>query len=188
VNAEREVVDVGLLTSQIEDTDLGVGNTTVEPGLGVRLDSRKLVSIHRFPHRINHSRQSNGISRAIVSVLCDRHLLFPKPIPGPQARPPRNPHRKCSKPTYRTHLVLAVAVAAGGTTSHFDCCFVELGDKFVEGVVSKSKREGFLLTGGTLGLISNQLPLTSGKALSPIFSANQRPKRSRTVHDAFVRL
>jgi hypothetical protein len=38
VNAEGEVVDVGLLTSQIEDTDLGVGNTTVEPGLGVGLD------------------------------------------------------------------------------------------------------------------------------------------------------
>lgn len=38
VNAAREVVDVGLLTSQIVDTDLGVGNTTVEPGLGVRLN------------------------------------------------------------------------------------------------------------------------------------------------------
>jgi hypothetical protein len=38
VHAQREVIDVGLLTSQIEDTDLGVGNTTVEPGLRVRLD------------------------------------------------------------------------------------------------------------------------------------------------------
>lgn len=38
VNAAREVVDVGLLTSQIVDTNLGVGNTTVEPGLGVRLN------------------------------------------------------------------------------------------------------------------------------------------------------
>jgi hypothetical protein len=37
VNAEGEVVDVSLLTSQIEDTDLGIGNTTVEPGLGVGL-------------------------------------------------------------------------------------------------------------------------------------------------------
>ena len=37
VNAEGEVIDVGLLTSQIEDTDLGVGNTTVEPGLRVGL-------------------------------------------------------------------------------------------------------------------------------------------------------
>jgi hypothetical protein len=54
VNAEREVVDVGLLTSQIEDTDLGVGNTTVEPGLGVRLYASKLISIHRFPYRIHH--------------------------------------------------------------------------------------------------------------------------------------
>lgn len=38
VNAEREVVDVGALTAQIEDTDLGVGDTTVEPRLGIRLN------------------------------------------------------------------------------------------------------------------------------------------------------
>jgi hypothetical protein len=37
VNAEGEVVDIGLLASQIEDPDLGVRDTTVEPGLGVGL-------------------------------------------------------------------------------------------------------------------------------------------------------
>jgi hypothetical protein len=37
VDAGREVVDTGTLTTKIEDTDLGVGDTTVEPGLGVRL-------------------------------------------------------------------------------------------------------------------------------------------------------
>jgi len=37
VDAEREVIDVGLLASEIEDADLGVGDTTVEPGLGVGL-------------------------------------------------------------------------------------------------------------------------------------------------------
>lgn len=37
MDAEREVVHAGLLTTQVEDTDLGVGNTTVEPGLRVRL-------------------------------------------------------------------------------------------------------------------------------------------------------
>lgn len=37
VHAGREVVDIGLLTSKIEDTDLWVGDTTVEAGLGVRL-------------------------------------------------------------------------------------------------------------------------------------------------------
>lgn len=39
VHAGREVVDIGLLTSKIEDTDLWVRDTTVEPGLGVRLRS-----------------------------------------------------------------------------------------------------------------------------------------------------
>ena len=39
VHAEREVIGASLLTSQVEDTDLRVGYTTVEPGLGVRLFS-----------------------------------------------------------------------------------------------------------------------------------------------------
>lgn len=49
MNAKREVIDVGLLTSQIEDTDLGVGNTTVEPGLRVGLSFEVHVSIHSHP-------------------------------------------------------------------------------------------------------------------------------------------
>lgn len=38
VDAGGEVIHVSLLTTKIEDTNLRVGNTTVEPGLGVRLD------------------------------------------------------------------------------------------------------------------------------------------------------
>jgi hypothetical protein len=38
VDAEREVVDAGALAAQIEDLDLGVRHTTVEPRLGVRLE------------------------------------------------------------------------------------------------------------------------------------------------------
>jgi len=37
VDAEREVIDVGALSAKIEDSDLGVGDTTVEPRLGIRL-------------------------------------------------------------------------------------------------------------------------------------------------------
>jgi hypothetical protein len=37
VDTGGEVVHVGLLTTKIEDTNLRVGNTTVEPGLGVGL-------------------------------------------------------------------------------------------------------------------------------------------------------
>jgi hypothetical protein len=40
VDAEREVVNVGTLAAQVEDADLGVGDTTVEPRLGVRLKGR----------------------------------------------------------------------------------------------------------------------------------------------------
>jgi hypothetical protein len=38
VDAGREVIHVSLLTTKIEDANLRVGNTTVEPGLGVRLE------------------------------------------------------------------------------------------------------------------------------------------------------
>lgn len=37
VHAEREFIDAGTLAAQIEDADLGVGNTAVETGLWIRL-------------------------------------------------------------------------------------------------------------------------------------------------------
>ena len=42
VDAQREVVDVGTLAAEIEDSDLGVGDTTVEPRLGIRLQRSKV--------------------------------------------------------------------------------------------------------------------------------------------------
>lgn len=47
VDAEREVVDVRTLAAQVEDADLGIGDTTVEPGLGVGLveeESQRICS------------------------------------------------------------------------------------------------------------------------------------------------
>lgn len=38
MNAGGEVIDGSLLATKIEDANLRVGNTTVEPGLGVRLE------------------------------------------------------------------------------------------------------------------------------------------------------
>ena len=37
VDAEREFIDVRTLAAKVEDTDLGIGDTTVEAGFGVRL-------------------------------------------------------------------------------------------------------------------------------------------------------
>lgn len=44
VDAEREVIDGSALAAEIEDADLGVGDTTVEARLGVRLRSDMLAS------------------------------------------------------------------------------------------------------------------------------------------------
>lgn len=46
VDAEREVIDVGTLSAQVEDSNLGVGYTTVEARLGIRL--RRRISRCRF--------------------------------------------------------------------------------------------------------------------------------------------
>lgn len=37
MHAKREFIDVGTLAAEIEDADLGVGNTAVEAGFGVWL-------------------------------------------------------------------------------------------------------------------------------------------------------
>ena len=47
VDAEREVVYAGLLATEVEDPDLGIGYTTVEPALGV-------LQIHQFPVSLSY--------------------------------------------------------------------------------------------------------------------------------------
>lgn len=37
MDAEREVINVGLLSTEVEDADLRIGHTTVEARLGIRL-------------------------------------------------------------------------------------------------------------------------------------------------------
>lgn len=48
VDAEREVIDRSLLATEIKDTNLGVGDTTVEPGLGVGLAKENMLAMHLF--------------------------------------------------------------------------------------------------------------------------------------------
>lgn len=49
VDAEREVVDGSALAAKIVDADLGVGDTTVEPGLRVGLRVIKLAILFVVP-------------------------------------------------------------------------------------------------------------------------------------------
>lgn len=51
VDAEREVIDTSTLSAKIEDSDLRVGDTTVEPGLGIRLEELN-ISIHHLHHLV----------------------------------------------------------------------------------------------------------------------------------------
>jgi hypothetical protein len=49
MDAQRELIDGRTLPAKIEDSDLRVGNTTVEPGLGIRLDSLVVSMVQYFP-------------------------------------------------------------------------------------------------------------------------------------------
>ena len=54
VDAQRELIDVGALAAQVEDADLRVGDTTVEAGLGVRLERRCQYRFRKNPIAIPH--------------------------------------------------------------------------------------------------------------------------------------
>lgn len=45
MDAEREVIDVGALSAKIEDANLGVGDTTVEAGLRIRLKEESVSQV-----------------------------------------------------------------------------------------------------------------------------------------------
>lgn len=108
VNAERELVDVGLLATEIEDANLGVGDTTVEARLRVRL-----LSI-------------------TVSGMFSGDGVFPSPLapfppffcaPGSLAGSSVGGGDRQNL----SYLVLAVAVTSRGTTGHFDGISVVFG-------------------------------------------------------------
>lgn len=142
VDAEREVVNVGALAAKIEDADLGVGDTAVVPRLGVRLEEVMSVSCL----------QGND-------AICDAHDCFHLHL---GARVQRHPSfryvldRRCLLPIPRfdidghdlgfaksdAHLVLAVAVATGGTAGHFDGIDGVVGCRLgvVEGRVAEASK------------------------------------------------
>jgi len=85
VNAEGELVDVGLLATEIEDANLGVGHTTVEARLRVRLSSMTvsgMFSRSSFPRRSPHFRHllrswwDPGVHRRAAATGGIVHTLF----------------------------------------------------------------------------------------------------------------
>lgn len=101
MNAEGELVDVGLLATEIEDANLGVGNTTVEARLRVRL-----------------------LSITVSGMFSRRRCPLPSPhAPFPSSFALQVLQRfssVCGGRQNISYLVLAVAVTSRGTTGHFD--------------------------------------------------------------------
>ena len=102
MNAERELVDVGLLATEIEDANLGVGDTTVEARLRVRLLS---ITV------------SGMFSLVVVVLFSSPHAPIP---PSFALQSFQWVSSVCGGRQNISYLVLAVAVTSRGTTGHFD--------------------------------------------------------------------
>lgn len=48
MDAEWKFIDIGAFTAEVKDTDFGVGYTTIEAGLGVRLLRDPRQYVHRW--------------------------------------------------------------------------------------------------------------------------------------------
>lgn len=73
MDAEGEVVNSRLLSAEIEDSDLGVGDTTVEPRLGVRLEKKKMTVVSNLIYRYFHD----------LIVFVQIVVRFPRRLQGP---------------------------------------------------------------------------------------------------------
>jgi len=101
VYAERELVDVGALAAEVEDSDFGVRYTAVEARLGVRLGKRQSQSCHAmfstWLERIQKTQRWRVEGIAWMSPSPSNCQIY---LRGP------------------THLVLAIPVTSCRTTGH----------------------------------------------------------------------
>ena len=64
MDGQRELVNSSLLTSQVEDPDLGVGDTTVESALGIGLVLAVAIALGRSPsHLLKETKPENDLCR-----------------------------------------------------------------------------------------------------------------------------
>merc|ERR1719297_390605 len=66
VDGEGELVHTGLLTSEIIDPDLGVGDTTVESALGIGLILAVAIALGRSPTHLYFSCRSESSNISLV--------------------------------------------------------------------------------------------------------------------------
>jgi hypothetical protein len=97
VDAEGKLVNIRTLSAKIEDSDLGIGDTTVEAGFGIRLENMSVLI------QLSSLRLRAG---AIVMLWWRSKL--------------DTPSRASNSSRERTHLVLAVTV-----TSRWAACHLE---------------------------------------------------------------
>jgi hypothetical protein len=128
VDAEREVVDIGTLAAKIEDLDLGVGYTTVEPRLGERLENDMLATcsldvlarVAIFPAAKERFCDAWLPPKLPIHYAgCNRKKKKSQNLPASQFRSQvENIGNDVLKSKVESYLVLAVSVATSRTTSH----------------------------------------------------------------------
>lgn len=75
VDAEREVIDGSLLATKIEDANLRVGDTTVEPGLGVGLVKSVMLAMDSVICMLETLRLSRGALKVVLRSLKNMGLV-----------------------------------------------------------------------------------------------------------------
>lgn len=117
MNAERELVDICLLTTEIEDTNLWVGNTTVETRLRIRLQDKHLISIVSlyFLTFCNREFGLHSIYSKLLIESGERSSL----VENPSDLPRTLLHHFWCKMRF-THLVLAVTVTSRWAAGHLE--------------------------------------------------------------------
>lgn len=132
VDAEREVVDGGTLAAKIEDANLGVGDTTVEARLGVRLGEEQNVSnLMRISIHMSSPCFPTPFPLSIYRGVCSLPLVAPCLHPTSKFLEVVFGVGSGDEIIKNSHLVLAVAVATSGTASHLVGFFGELSVKWL---------------------------------------------------------
>lgn len=165
VHAQRELVNVGLLTTQIEDTDLGVGDTTVEPGLRVGLihhlqsapDPSKFIKIETISHPPS----------TLPSLVISSRMLVRDAPPQPRrvTRGKRQKWQKIKIPFISFSLDAPCSCSSGNISRDGGpWCLLEMGDctscerwELSIRWLSRGKRRGTGSFEVTPGLISKQI-------------------------------
>ena len=125
VDAERELIDSSPLTSQIVNTDLGIGDTPRQIWIGKDSETSDVISdrnrernyISEWSDRSFFTENPEALRPFIITFIMQPHSISFPHAPGGVARPRRS--NSPAKPRLGIRFVLAVPIAPRRPATHF---------------------------------------------------------------------